>query len=506
MDASQLIRSQIQSLVTGNEIYSTYQSRWQYLLESFMGGDEYRRAGHLTRYQLETDQEYVARLKNTPLDNHCHSVIAVYNSFLFRRDPEREYGPLANLPELNEFLEDADLDGRSLNNFMKDVTTWSSVFGNCWIIVTKPNVGAQTVAQEQYLGIRPYVSLITPLMVLDWRWQRDVAGRYTLSYLKYLEEVNGNVRTFKEWTPETVRTVTVDVKNFEFLEDTVETNGLAKIPAVCVYNGRSLVRGIGISDITDIADAQKFIYNAKSEISQSIQLDSHPSLVATPETIVGTGSGALIRMPENLDSGLKPYVLDFGGADVGNIISTINHTIESIDKMANTGAVRATESRVMSGVAMETEFQLLNAKLSEKGDQMELAEEQMWRLFAEYMGTTWQGKVTYPNSFNIRDTSMEINQLKTAKDTATDSRVVLEIDKKLLEWMGVDSAVVLNSPAAVDLNLMPHPETTPATQVDHIQEMIMEGYTDQQMLNIHAELTQDDITAAKAQLLNIDET
>jgi hypothetical protein len=35
---------------------------------------------------------------------------------------------------------------------------------------------------------------------------------------------------------------------------------------------------------------------------------------------------------------------------------------------------------------METEFQLLNAKLSEKADNLELAEEQMWRLFAIYQG------------------------------------------------------------------------------------------------------------------------
>jgi hypothetical protein len=48
----------------------------------------------------------------------------------------------------------------------------------------------------------------------------------------------------------------------------------------------------------------------------------------------------------------------------------------------------------------------------------------------------------------------------------------------------------------------PHPVTTPATRQAHIQEMIMEGYTDAQMLERHPEITQADIDSAKQQLLN----
>jgi hypothetical protein len=48
-----------------------------------------------------------------------------------------------------------------------------------------------------------------------------------------------------------------------------------------------------------------------------------------------------------------------------------------------------------------------------------------------------------------------------------------------------------------------HPTTTPETRSAHIQEMIMEGYTDEQILAIHPEITAADITAAKEQLLNL---
>lgn len=458
MDAIQTIEQEIASLVAGNKIYDTYYPTWKYLLESYVGGDEYRRAGHLTRYQLETAAEYDARLKTTPLENHCASVIQVYNSFMFREEPDREFGSLVNLPELEDFLNDADMDGRSLDAFMKDVSTWSSVFGHCWIIVAKPSVGAVTRADEQAMGIRPYVNLLTPLVMLDWRWNRAPSGRYELTYIKYLEEVNGDVRVVKEWTKEVIRTVVVNIKDNVKNEDIIEVNELGVIPAVCAYNGRSIIRGIGISDIKDIADQQKFIYNATSEIEQTIRLDSHPSLVKTPETQAGIGAGSIIHMPENLDPGLKPYLLEFTGAEISSIQTAIMHAIEAIDKMANTGAVRATESRTMSGVAMETEFQLLNARLSEKADNLELAEEQMWNFWCAYMGYAWEGEIEYPGSFNIRDTGKEISQLREAAAASPqDPRVRAAIDMKILDWLDLDEDEL----AAIRDNRIVKPDTVP---------------------------------------------
>ena len=466
MNAIETLSNEVAQLISGNEIYQSYQARWKYLLESYVGGEEYRRAQHLTRYQLESEGEYQARLKSTPLENHCQSVISVYNSFLFREEPDREFGGIEYMPELEDFLNDADLDGRSLNAFMKDVATWSSVFGHSFILVSKPDVGAVTRADEVAAGVRPYVSLLTPMVVLDWKWNRAPNGRYQLVYLKYVEDINGDVRVVKEWTPTEIITSTVDIQKDSIEEQIIEVNGLGKIPVVIAYNGRSIVRGIGVSDITDIADAQRFIYNATCECEQSIRLDSHPSLVKTPETEAGIGAGSIIHMPENLDSGLKPYLLEFSGASVDSIYQAIQHTIEAIDKMANTGAVRATESRTMSGVAMETEFQLLNARLSEKADNLELAEEQMWNLWCEYMGTSWNGSIDYPGSFNIRDTAMEITQLQQAKAAATNPKVFNLIDGKIAEFLGEDPEVFFAA------DMVASQETLPAEPVFEAHIMV----------------------------------
>jgi hypothetical protein len=442
MNVIETLNEELRRLLQGNQLYEDYIDQWKFLLESFVGGREYRDGNHLTRYQLETDAEYAARIRTTPLQNHCASVIQIYNSFLFRQSPERDFS-LNGQQELVEMtLRDADFDGRSLDAFMKEAATWASVFGHSWIIVSKPNVGAVTQADEQALGVRPYLSVLTPMVVLDWQYQRQPNGSMELVLLRYLEDVTGDSRTVRVWTKESITTTTIDVKKGYIETELIEPNQLGRIPAVCVYNGRSIVRGFGISDIADTAYVQKFIYNCLSEVEQTIRMDSHPSLVVTPETNVGTGSGAIIHMPENLDPGLKPYLLEFTGAEVNNILTTIDRAVDSIDRMSNTGSIRMTEARRQTAAAQEQEFQMLNARLSEKADNLELAEEQMWQFWFAYQGETWMGSVEYPNSFNIRDEQMEISQLQQARSAATDPAVLREIDKKILEFLGVEPEAV----------------------------------------------------------------
>lgn len=406
--------------------------RWQFLLDSYTGGEDYRRGAYLTRYSLETEAEYQARLRTTPLDNHCKSVISVYISFLFRESADRDLDSIWS-EQVESFLRDADMDGRSFDAFMKEVAIWSSVFGHCYVLMTKPSVLATTLADQLAQGVRPYVNVLTPLVVTDWNWMRQPNGRYELDYIKYIEDVNDSVTTIKEWTPTLIRTWEVDDKKRTASVILEEVNELGKVPVVLVYNQRSQVRGLGVSDIGDIADMQRAIYNELSEVEQSIRLEGHPSLVTTPDTQIGSGAGALIQMSDSLDPGLKPYMLNVDATPINSIYESIKNRVEAIDKMANTGGVRATETRRMSGVAMETEFQLLNAKLSEKADNLELAEEQIWELWCDYQGQQWMGEIDYPGAFNIRDTQREFDELLRAKQAATSPAVLAVIDYKLME-------------------------------------------------------------------------
>lgn len=439
---NQTMLQQYLDAVSTNMLYQRNQDNYEFLLYSYMGGEEYKRAAYLTRYINETDGEYAGRLNTTFVENHCKSVIQTYISFLFREHPDRDLGLLEYDTTVRDFLEDADLDGRSFDAFMKEVSIWASVFGHCWVMMAKPNVGAATLGEEQTLGVRPYVTLLTPLTVMDWEWKRDTMGRFTLNYLKYTEEVNDTFTTIKEWTPDTITTKVVNHEAKSVLSETIEPNGLGRIPAVLAYNHRSPVRGIGISDISDISMAQKFLYNLTSEVESSIRINGHPTLVKTVGSEASCGAGSIVTMEDNLDPGLKPYMLAVA-TDTTQIYNAINHTVEAIDKMANTGSIRSTEARRLSGVAQEQEFQLLNAKLSEKASNLALVEEQLWELWCQYQGKEWDGEIEYPSSFNIKDNMGEVQKLVQAKSAATDPRVLNVIDHELLEALDEDPEAVL---------------------------------------------------------------
>jgi hypothetical protein len=492
--ANQALQDAFAHVTLRNLQWQRNELRWQFLLESYMGGEEYRRGRHLTRYALETDAEYQQRLGRTPYDNHCRSVIQTYISFLFREPPQRDLGTWSTDPQVQQFLRDADFEGRDLDSFMKEAATWAAVFGHSYILMTKPNIGAATLGEELEQGVRPYVNILTPLVVVDWQWQRQANGRYQYTYFKYIEDVNDSVTTVREWTPEVIRTYESDQRTREARLVEEEPNGLGMIPVVILYNHRSQVRGIGVSAISDIADQCRAIYNELSEVEQSIRLEGHPSLVVTPDTQVGSGAGAMIIMPETLDPGLRPFTLTTDGVPVDMIYKSIQNRVASIDKMAMTGAVRGLESRDLSGVAMEVEFQLLNAMLSEMADNIELAEEQMWQIWGGYQDQTWTGEIHYPDSFAIRDTDREINRLKLSSETVQDPRARQEIDRQVLEYLG-------HSPESAAAMVMQHPTTTPEDRTQHIQEMIMQGLTDTEILALHAEITQADIDQAREQLL-----
>lgn len=419
MDSIQTAMQTVDEFLSGNSIYTAYKNQWQYLMESYTGGEEYRNAANLTRYLLETNSEYASRLRTAALQNHCSSVISVYTSYLYKTPPQRDWGNLKDTQELAVFLKDADHEGRSFNNFMKDCASLSSVFGLVWAVVAKPHSGAVTRADEMNMGIRPYVSLLTPLAVLDWRWSNKGTGSYELEYFKYIEDINGSSTTVKEWYQD--RIISTLVTQDKIVSKTEEPNGMGHISIVPIYNRRSLTRGIGISDISDIADSQRMIYNLLNEAEQSIRLDAHPSLAKTQNTIASAGAGSIVQMPEDLDPGLKPYILQSSGANIDSIIKTIEVLVEGIDKMANVGAVRSTQSRQMSGVAMATEFTLLNARLAEKGMELELAEEHIIKHFAHYLGMEWDGAVYYPDNFNIRDDAAELDKLLKAATAPVNS-------------------------------------------------------------------------------------
>ena len=417
--------------------YDINKDRWEFYLRSYMGGQDYIDGEYLTRYISESREDYLRRLDLTPLDNHCKNIVHIYSSFLWRVPPTRVFNTVAGNVALDPFLNDADLDGRSFNAFMRQCQVWASVYGHVWVMMDKPKSNAGTKAEELEQEIRPYVTMFTPENVMDWDYERTPSGRFELTYLKVKESV---IRTDESTTETYYRVWTKDSVELWKTSDEVETmvanddNPLGKIPAVFLPANRSTIRGIGISDLSDAAYMQRAVYQELSEIEQLIRISNHPTLVKSFGTDASAGAGAIINMPDDMDASLKPYQMQPSGANLDAVRAAINDKVESINRMSHMGAVRGTEAMTMSGVAMQTEFQMLNAKLSEKADLLELAEEQLWLLFCDWQEITADVEIFYPDAFDLRDYDKELMFLQQMKAAGVKSvTLAQELDKKIAD-------------------------------------------------------------------------
>lgn len=417
--------------------YDENVSRWEFFLRSYMGGEDYKSGSYLTKYINEDKNEYNRRIDLTPIDNHCKNIVHIYSSYLWRVPPVRNFNSLDGNPVLDMFLKDADLDGRSFNAFMRETQIWSSVYGHVWIILDKPKSVAGTRAEELAQEIRPYVNLFTPENVFDWKWERNASGRFVLVYLKVREAVvrenaSETEQYFREWTPEEIRYTKVKDDVETMLE--VMPNPLGVIPAVFCPANRSVTRGLGVSDLTDIASMQRAIYQELSEVEQLIRISNHPTLVKTQGTDASAGAGSIVVMPDDLDPNLKPYQIQPSGSNLDAIHASIKAKVEAINRMAHMGAIRGTQAVEASGIALQTEFQLLNAKLAEKADLLELAEEQLWGFFCKWQGVNPDVEVFYPDSFDIRDYPKELEFLQSVKAAGVRSRTLqMEVDKQIAD-------------------------------------------------------------------------
>ena len=463
---------------TRNQILDTHKdynesiANWEFYIRSYNGGYDYTVGQYLNRYNLELDNEYHQRLYNTPCDNHCRNIIQIYSSFLFRVKPTREFGELEGEPTLSNFLKDADLDGNNFNAVIKQAQNYASIYGHVLLILDKPPVQTRTRADELSQDIRPYVSIVTPENVFDWNYTRLLNGKYELDYLKIREEVDKEGGSyFRIWTPEKIDTVYIEKHGDNpRVIDTAE-NQIGKIPAVILYNAKSHKRAIGQSDLSDIANLQKSIYNDYSEIEQLVRLTNHPSLVKTPSVNASAGAGAIIEMPEELEPNLKPYLLQPSGQNLESIMNTIRTKVEAINRIAHTDAVRTSKAQVSSGIALQTEFELLNARLSEKADNIEIAEEQLFRLYAQYQNTVFDGLINYPDSFNIRDYASDLTFYQMAKAMNIESATFnKEVDKEIAKAV-VDDNDILNQ-IIDEINTKPEVGSFTQDEVEQAEEVV----------------------------------
>ena len=424
--------------------YAEYAYRWDYYIRSYMGAEEYRDGAYLRKYIAEDQapgNQYTQRLMDTPLQNHVKTTVDTYRSFLFRNEPTRTLGPLVDNEFANRFVNDVDLDGTNITQFMREVADMVFIYGGCWIGTDRPAYAVETAAEEEALDIRAYAQMWTPANVLNWEYTRQPNGKKTLSMIRIIDEKHQDRDVIRCIYPDRIDVYTVTKDGVSYNDNSISNvrnrgvndklsfgydkivgyetyvNPLGYIPIHFVSVDKSFHRGVGTSIIGDVADLQRSIYNKLTELYQNIRISSHPSIVAEPSTELNGGVGAVVTVDENTN--IQPYLLQPTGASIDGIISAIELDMEAIEDITHLKAVKAKSGSPMSGVALQTERQNLNNRLASMASQLQIAETKLW---ADWMA--WQGiampeefEVYYEKSFDMRDKHSDLELYRKAIET-----------------------------------------------------------------------------------------
>jgi hypothetical protein len=409
--------------------YTDFLDEWKFFINSYLGGKFYRDGDYLLKHPFESPDNYKRRKDIAYFYNYCAPIIDLFTSYLTKDQPKRSYGALSSdvVPPrqpktlFDSFWWDVDFEGTNFEQFMRDAQRYASVYGMISIIVDKPTVKVKTKADALTQDIRPYLSIITPENILDWKYIRLPNGKMALDMIK-IHEGDGMYRI---WTRLGWEAWEVIGKDKAPVSRGRGVHGLGRVPIVDLYNKKSLKRRVGVSEIQDIADINKNIYYFCSDAKEIIENTAFPMLAQAeekgggPDEPLAVGTSNIISFDADAPNG-KPFWLEPPHSSLQEIREWIQQDAQEMVRIAKMGGLRNTETSVQpwSGVSIEAQERQLYSSLAEKASNAEQAELDILKLYAEWEEEEFTGNIEYSRSFATRDLTTSLTnavQAGTAK-------------------------------------------------------------------------------------------
>lgn len=424
-----------------HETYVAWEAEWLFYAAAYFGGKRYRDGNYLIKHPLESPDNYTRRKQMAYYYNYCAPIVDIFNSLLYHTPPERNFGSLASNPLMKSFKEDADFNGNSFKQFMREAQRFCGVYGRVSILVDKSSYPAPTQAAAVALDIRPYLTIIPPENIVDWAYVSDISGRQVLEYVKVKEGPD----TYRIWNRLGWELYKIDEDakaDGELSPIESGIHGLGRVPIVNLYNKTTLDRMVGTSDLEDIAYINRNTYYLCSDAHEVVENTAFPML-AIPEESTGEGETKEVG-PTNIlqfdpsEPNSKPFWLEATQTSLEAIEARIERNSKEMYKIANLAGIKTSDSvQPMSGIALAIENQQRDASLSEKATNMEQAENQILELVALWQGEEFDGEIKYIENYDLKDLDTDVqNSLSVLSQADIQSRTMIrEIHKKLARCM-----------------------------------------------------------------------
>ena len=424
-----------------------HQSRWQWLLDSYEGGEAYRTATygsdlrgypirnlirHKREYPMPTDEgvyspytgrpagtdqaasagddDYEMRRARTPVPRFMFEAVHKHLSKIYNQEIRRD-GP----EPVEEWWENVDGSGATIDQWMAGVIApMILTFGHLDILCDRPpnDSGEDVVtrADELRLGLNTCVASYVLPVNIPW-YRIDRRYRYTELLMREVGDEGG--QTWRYWNP--LLWVQYDDKGEEIAR---QDHAYQQVPVRRVFDKkRPSCRFVGLPRYEDIAEIQREFYNRDSELILSDVTQAHPLTMIPedlirPDQTVGVGPGWAFPMKWKEGNYHGAQVLDYPKGAADSIRTNKSDLRDAADRSAcltkPAGAAGTTNGTVgQSGISKRLDHDDGNELLGDISGTMQEAEETIAELVEVVLGIAPVDKsdivVQYPKQFDLWD-------------------------------------------------------------------------------------------------------
>ncbi len=404
------------------DLYKEWRPYWTMFADFNEFGPNVLRSGaYLHAHPREIEADFTNRCKRADNYNLIPEIVQTYRGYQFSKAAAREYDGSNYAKQIEQFLNDCNGSGLSLDDFMQHFAYEDAlVYGWTELFVDMPQgseIGDKPVTAQQAAnaGLLPYVRSISPL--LRSNWGTDQNGNYLWAVLKELgvetetpatEPVGAG--TYLVLKRDGWDRYSAEGKDGKFEISGTNTYALGGVPLIPLYHEKSRkFKRFGVSLLNEAAPIAQAILNLISQQEQDIFASFSLLAIQTDSTLDGPNELGTSRiMAYALEAKNAPQYITVPVEHIKIKQEVIEGKIEHMLRKAKLSvALGELSTKTKSGIAGEVERMELFTYLSAMARHMEAAELRMialvcsWHAGKEVKPADTGYKVHYNDEFTL---------------------------------------------------------------------------------------------------------
>ncbi|EXI44170.1 phage portal protein [Acinetobacter baumannii] len=438
--------------------YEALVAHWNFMEETYNGGRKWF-SSNIFRYIKEGDKEFKNRIERAYRFNHTREVVDLINKYLFKQAITRND---KDAPQcVIDFWKSATKGNLTINDFVRQVSKKTSLFGRGGIVVDRSRADMEIVSRQDEVeaNLHTYSYIVEPQRLLDYSFDENGELNWILIHEigrddeDPFDSSGKPVNRFRLWTKQHWALYEVkEGKGKKVAVSLVDSSNhdLGEVPVILADNIIGDDQYSAPALIDDIAYLDRATANYLSNLDAIIQ-DQTFSQLAMPAQNLMPGEESHDKLLEmgtkrvflyDGEGGSQPFYLSPDVKQADLLMTTINKIIGEIYHTVGLAGERTKQDNAVgidnsSGVAKAYDFERVNALLTAKADSLETIENKIVRLVAKWNGERIDDKdsyVSYPDNFDTRGLYDEFDisarlMLIEAPDTVRRTQMEAVIDK-----------------------------------------------------------------------------